>query len=326
MHQQLEIIPLNVSSKGEVLSSNLAEFRLSVKAVLENISRTPKTDEEFGLAEQNVKMLKGAEETVKDAKEKALKDAESLHEFFKALDESSAEIREARLALEKQIASRKEEIKNTLIKAALERLDCVSRLRQTGFGRVMTDVVKGKRSIKSIEAALDVAVSNANATIRANREAIRQFTMEHGEKLIPDAEDLETNHLVYVESELRRRLDFARAAEEREKLAKEASEARKEAERAKTERKELSNPSLPPVAPPVIMTPFDTEPEPEQIPAPVNESEEWEQFRAAVFATFGTLKTAKEKLTYPANKLRVAYFAQAVNSAWRICEEEGGKK
>ena len=88
MSEQLVIIPLNVSAKGEVLSSNLAEFRASVKTVLDSISLTPETDEEFGLAEQNVKMLKGAEDTVKAAREKALKDAESLHEFFAALDES----------------------------------------------------------------------------------------------------------------------------------------------------------------------------------------------------------------------------------------------
>lgn len=335
MNQLLEIIPLNVSARGEVLSSNLAEFRSSVKAVLDSISRTPQTDVEFGIAEQNVKMLKGAEDAVKAAKEKALKDAESLHAFFKALDESSAEIREARLVLEKQIASRKEEIKNSLIKAALERLECVSRLRKTCFGRVMDDVVKGKRSIKSIEAALDGAVSNANASIQANRQAILQFTMEYGEQLVTDAEDLETNHLVYVESELRRRLELARAAEERERLAKVAMEARKEAEEAKTELKEQGLPPLPTVRteerPSGVLTPFDPEPESAQVAKvvkvvkTVNESEEWEEFRSAVFEAFRGLKGARGKLIHAVNKRRVAYFAQAVNEAWRMCAEKGGE-
>lgn len=43
MSEQLEIIPLNVSAKGEVLSSNLAEFRASVKTVLDASNSPPKT-------------------------------------------------------------------------------------------------------------------------------------------------------------------------------------------------------------------------------------------------------------------------------------------
>lgn len=332
MSEQLEIIPLNVSAKGEVLSSNLAEFRASVKTVLDSIKLTPETDEEFGLAEQNVKMLKGAEDTVKAAKEKALKDAESLHEFFAALDSSSEEIRKARLALEKKIAGEKEKIRNNLVNDALARLDCAPRLRKKEFGGVMAEAIKGKRTIKSIEAALNAVVSNVNNTINTNRGIIGEFIDICGLNLVLDGDELETKSTVYVEAELHRRQDVARVARERAKLEEEARKAREEAQQAKEELKEQGKPPVPPSPAVINMTEFEPDPEPVRVPtsaaspAPVSESEEWSQFQAAVFGAFAKLKDARGKLTHPANKRRVAYFAQAVNKAWETCIAEGGQQ
>lgn len=332
MSEQLEIIPLNVSAKGEVLSSNLAEFRASVKTVLDSISLTPETDEEFGLAEQNVKMLKGAEDTVKAAREKALKDAQSLHEFFAALDESSEEIRQARLTLEKKIAGEKEKIRNKLIDAALARLECAPHLRKKVFGGTMAEAIKGKRTIKSIEAALDAAVSGVNSTITTNRGIILEFMEAYDGNLVLDKDELETRSTIYVESELHRRQDAANAAKEQARLAEEARKAREEAEQAKTKLKEQGKPPVPPSPSVINMTAFEPDPEPVRVPAsaaspaPVSESEEWSQFQAAVFGAFAKLKDARGKLTHPANKRRVAYFAQAVNKAWETCIAEGGQQ
>lgn len=329
MNEQLEIIPLNVSAKGEVLSSNLAEFRASVKTVLDSINRTPKTDEEFGLAEQNVKMLKGAEDTVKAAKEKALKDAESLYQFFSALDESSEEIRQARLALEKKIAAEKEKIRTSLINEALDRLECAPRLRKKEFGGVMTDAIKGKRTLKSIKDALDAAVSLTNNTITENRQTIREFIDAGFGNLVMDEDELETKSTIYVEAELRRRQDVARVAKERARLAEEARKAQEEAAQAKAELKEQGKPPVPPPSAIINMTAFEPEPvqalAPVPSPAPVGE-EEWRKFQATVFEVFAQLKEARGKLTHPANKRRVAYFAQAVNNAWKICMAEGGEQ
>lgn len=332
MSEQLEIIPLNVSAKGEVLSSNLAEFRASVKTVLDSIKLTPENDEEFGLAEQNVKMLKGAEDTVKAAKEKALKDAESLHEFFAALDESSEEIRQARLTLEKKITGEKEKIRNKLIDDALDRLECAPHLRKKVFGGTMAEAIKGKRTIKSIEAALNAEVSGVNNTINTNRGIILEFMEAYDGNLVLDKDELETRSTIYVESELRRRLDAANAAKERARLAEEARKAREEAEQAKTKLKEQGKPPVPPVPAPINMTAFEPDPEPIQAsspahsPAPVGEEEEWRQFKDAVFDVFAQLREAREKLIHTANKCRVAYFANAVNKAWKECEAAGGEK
>ena len=332
MNKQLEIIPLNVSAKGEVLSSNLAEFRASVKTVLDSISLTPETDEEFGLAEQNVKMLKGAEDTVKAAKEKALKDAESLHEFFAALDSSSAEIRQARLALEKKIAEEKEKIRASLVAKALDSLECAPHLRRREFEKYMAEAIKGKRTLKSIEAALDAAVSGSNSIICRNREIICEFIDVYGETLVLDKDELETKPTIYVEAELRRRQDAAKAAAERARLAEEARKAREEAQQVKAELKEQGKPPVPPSPAVINMTAFEPEPEPVQAPplapspAPVGEEEEWRQFQASVFEAFAKIKDARGKLTHSANKRRVAYFAIAVNEAWKACEAEGGQQ
>ena len=332
MNEQLEIIPLNVSAKGEVLSSNLAEFRASVKTVLDSIKLTPETDEEFGLAEQHVKMLKGAEDTVKAAKEKALKDAESLHQFFAALDDSSAEIRTARLTLEKKIAEEKEKIRNNLVDDALARLECAPHLRKREFGNAMAEAIKSKRTIKSIEAALDAAVAKANKDITTNREIIREYIDVCGGTLVLDEDELETKPIFYVEAELRRRRDVAKAAAERARLEEEARKAQEEAQRAKAELEEQGKPPVPPSPAVINMTAFEPEPEPVRAkapapsPAPAGEEVEWRQFKNAVFDVFAQLKEARGKLAHPNNKRRVAYFAQAVNEAWKVCEAEGGEK
>ena len=198
MNHTFELIPLIIETRGEVIASNVDEFRELVRGALADINRELKTDEEFGQAELDVKALKGAEDAVKAAKEKALADAEQLNALFRALDETGEEIRAPRLELEKLIAKRKEEVKTELVTEALGRLDCAPRLRASVFGRSLQDAIKGKRTLDSMRKALDVTVTTHNAMIGQCRIAIDTFTWEHGKELVLDAEDLEVKTLDQV--------------------------------------------------------------------------------------------------------------------------------
>ncbi|WP_193211435.1 hypothetical protein [Luteolibacter marinus] len=313
-NQVFELIPLAIETRGEVIASNVDEFRELVRGALSNINRELKSDEEFGQAELDVKALKGAEDAVRSAKEKALADAEQLQALFAALDETAEEIRAPRLELEKLIAKRKEEVKTELITEALGRLVCAPRLRAGTFGRSLTEAIKGKRTLDSMRKALDVMVATHNAMIEKSRVAIDTFTWEHGKELVMDAEDLEIKGPDNVNGELRRRLELFRAEEEKKRLQAEAEKAKAEVAGMKQEAAEAAKPPVP--APPKIGSiPVGKSALPDTGPPPV--ADEWARFRASCLEAFRPLRAAREALQNPENVVKAQRFADAMNAAWK---------
>jgi len=302
-----ELIPLAIEAKGEVIASNVDEFREMVQTALAAINREPATDEEFGQAEVDVKALKGAEDSVKSAKEKALADAEQLHALFGALDETSEEIREARLDLEKVVKAKKAEVRNQLISIALDgiKIDLPPMQVSKLFQPELESAVKGKRTLASMKKAFDTAVKVANGRIGKAREILEEFEQEHGREMILDRVELETKTPDQVESELRRRLDVKRADDEKRKAQEEAAKAKAEAEEAKAEAEEAKKPA-----------PLPTPPKVGSLPTGPSEPAEWAGFVAAVLLAFKPLKEAKNALTHEGNRAKANEFAGAVNAAW----------
>jgi hypothetical protein len=328
MNHTFELIPLTIETRGEVIASNVDEFREMIRAGLTNINRVLKTDEEFGQAELDVKALKGAEDLVKSAKEKALADAEQLNALFRALDETGEEIRSPRLELEKLIAARKEEVKAELITEYMGKLDCAARLRFPTFGRSVGDAVKGKRTLDSMRKALEVTVKTHNAMIEKSRTAIASFVRAHGSEIVMDREDLEVKSLDIVEAELRRRFEAKRAAEEQKRLQEEAAKAKAEIAAMKQEAAAPDRPAAPAnVVPMVPPKPPKIGGIPTGSKAPaVTADAEWETFAKKVMEAFVPLRAAREGLTIQANKDRAEAFAQAVGAAWGIANKKEVEK
>lgn len=313
MNHTFELIPLAIETRGEVIASNVDEFRELVRGALANINRELKTDEEFGQAELDVKALKGAEDAVKAAKEKALADAEQLNTLFATLDATAEEIRAPRLELEKLITKRKEEVKQELITDAMGRLICAARLRASVFGRSLTEAIKGKRTLDSMRKALDVMVVNHNAMIEKARIAIDTFTWEHGKELVMDAEDLEVKGPDAVNAELRRRLDLLKAEEEKKRLAAEAEKAKAEVAQMKHAAAEAARPPLPPIGASRTTAPRPAKPAATELEV----AAEWDGFKAKVIAAFAPLKEARAALQCPENREKAQAFADAVGQAWK---------
>ncbi|HEY1122246.1 MAG TPA: hypothetical protein VGE67_11630 [Haloferula sp.] len=313
MNHTFELIPLSIETRGEVIASNADEFRELVRGALSQINRELKTDEEFGQAELDVKALKGAEDSVKSAKEKALADAEQLQALFRVLDDTAEEIRVPRLELEKLIAKRKGEVKQELITEAVGKLVCAPRLRAGTFGRSLTESMKGKRTLDSMRKALDVTVLTHNAMIGKSRAAIAAFVETNGQELVMDAEDLEVRSPDNVEGELRRRFELHKAEGERLRLAAEAEKARAEVAQMKHEAAEASKPPLPPIgtAPPRTVPPAN------QLPTEMEAAAEWAAFKAKVVAAFAPVKEARGTLQSAENVAKAAAFAEAVGKAWK---------
>ncbi|MEG2971722.1 MAG: hypothetical protein RR808_09660 [Akkermansia sp.] len=344
-----ENLVLVVEAKGEVLSSNLDVFRESVRENLLLVNRDLRSDEDFGQAELDVKGLKFAEEVVKEAKRKALEDAEGLNAFFVALDESADEVRQARLELEKLIKERKEKVKKELVEEAVGALDCDFSLRSR-FNGVFDSEVKGKKSVDSIKKGLARAVALCNGSIRESREVIAFFKAQYGDHSVPDELSLEVMNASVVKVELQRRAELKRADEEKARLVEEAAQARREAQVARAQVAQVAEVAEVPTQPASMQVN-------ELAGASVGASssvgasvgvgvvgggssvglsgvccvrqarsavEEWADFKMGVVAVFRKIKEARESLRYEENVDRVAVFARAVNEAWQVANSKDG--
>lgn len=304
----LELVPLTVETRGEVIASNVDEFREMVRTALEAINREPATDEEFGQAEQDVKALKEAETAVKEAKDKALADAEQLNALFQSLDDTSEDIRQARLELDKVVKAKKAEVRETLIADAAEEidLDLLAGEKLSLFRDELELVVKNKRTLASMGKALDACVKIVNRRIRRSRAILDEFEEAYGREMILDRAELERKTPEQVEAELRRRFELASAEEEKRTARAEAEKAKAEAAAARDEAEEARKPAPLPEAKKV-----------DSLPTGPSPAAEWAGFETAAMVAFKQLKEARGKLRHEENIERVNRFAGQVNAAWK---------
>jgi phosphopantetheinyl transferase (holo-ACP synthase) len=305
-------ISLAIQAKGEVISSNFPAFAEMVRARLGEINRDLATDDDFDQADADAKAIQSAEKALKEAKAKALEDAEQLHALFEGIDMLSAELAAARLDLAGQITRRKAEVKAQLVEEFLGLYDIDPRDALRQFGPGLQGAIKGKKTIDSMRQACRVYQMSTQAVIAAARETIARFEKTHGADLIPDRRELELKQPGEIEVELRRRWEAKKAREEAGRLRAEAAAAHaKAAEAMKPE----------PVATPTRPTPISEQerrgPRIGALPTGPTPRAEWEDFKAALIAAFAPVKAKREALRHPENQARAATFAAALGAAWK---------
>lgn len=191
---------LRIEVTGMVTASNLAEFKETALAAIRGVNRELTTDQDFADAEQSVKWCEEVETRLKAAKEHALSQTASIDQMFKALDDISAEARRVRLELDRLVKSRKDELRQSIVSQAQKKLaDHRSALIARIGGRVevivsadFAGVIKGKRSLASIQDAVDtelarakIAASEVADRIEANIKTLRGEAHDWG-FLFPD--------------------------------------------------------------------------------------------------------------------------------------------
>lgn len=172
---------LRIEVTGAVTESNLNQFKEHALNVIGSINRTLVTDQDFADAEKAVKWCKNVEERLEAAKQHALSQTESINVLFNAIDEISEEAKATRLELDKLIKSMKENRKLQIKQAAEFTLaNHIATLNERFKMPLMPIIkadfalaIKGKRTIDSIQNAIDTEL--AQAKIKANEiaEAIR---------------------------------------------------------------------------------------------------------------------------------------------------------
>ncbi len=258
--EPLKALPaLAIQIKGEVSLSNLPRFKEAADAFVATIKTDLTTDQDFADAEANVKFLDEAEKSLELAKKAALSQTADIDELMRTIDQIKDSMRIKRLALDKLVKSKKEEIKAGIVTAAQSKLSAhVAELNVEIKPVVLSirgdfaNAIKGKRSISSLHDAVDTELSRCKIEADSIATGVRKNLALLNEQA-PNAKALfaDLNTLALKEPE-----DFAvvvqnRLAAELARVAKIEAEAKARAEAQATAQAAQAAPT----EPAIVMSP-----------------------------------------------------------------------
>lgn len=252
-----ETLPaLRIEVTGMVTASNLADYKAHALAVFAGINRELKTDQQFADADKVVKWCSDVEARLAAAKQHALSQTESIDALFRTIDDISAEAKRTRLELDKLVKARKEAVRGEIVAGGIvalrEHVAALNvRLGAPYMPSVTADfagVIKGKRTVASLQDAVDTELArakiDASATadkIGMNLATLRELAAAHAFLFADTAQIvLKANDdlTVLVKSRIaeHQQKEAARIEAEREKIRKEEV-ARLEREKAEADAK-----------------------------------------------------------------------------------------
>jgi len=188
-----ELPALRIELTGMVTASNLKVFEDSALAVIDSVKTTLQTDQDFADAKKAVKWCGDVEEAVAVAKKQALSQTQSIDALFSSLDRISAHARETRLKVDKLVKAQELLVKTNIKQKAEQALaDHVAAINKT-LGRVTLPAVasdfagamKNKRTIASLQDAVDTELARAKIAASQSADAIR-LNLNSLAELAPD--------------------------------------------------------------------------------------------------------------------------------------------
>lgn len=223
---------LRIEVTGAVAYSNLPAFKAHALAVIGGIKTDLQTDQDFADAEKTVKWLKDVEDKLKQAKQHALEQTDTIDALFKAIDEITSQAASTRLNLDKKVKSEKESRKLDLVRQASQDFyaHCSALEKRVGVsftfaGPNFAEALKGLKTIDSMREKLSAAVANGKVDasaiadrIEANRKTVEDMS------LFPDFAQVCTKApddfaaLMAMRIAQRKEADEKRLADEREKI------------------------------------------------------------------------------------------------------------
>ncbi|AMR77636.1 YqaJ viral recombinase family protein [Cupriavidus nantongensis] len=269
-----ETLPaLLVEVTGHVTASNLRDYREHALAVFAGINKDLSSDQDFADAEKTVKWCGMVEERLAAAKQHALSQTASIDELFRTIDDISAEARRVRLDLDKLVTRRKVEVKESIIRGGRDTYAKHIQSLKAETGGAWVDLgipdfagaAKGKRSVSSIQDAVDTLLANAKIEADASAKRIRSNVafldkeIVGYEFLFADRVALATKQLDDLRLVVSSRIDKHKADEEadRERIRKEEQQKleREAAEKAAAEKAAAQAPAPAPAPTPTRPTP-----------------------------------------------------------------------
>lgn len=272
---------LSVVARGMVEFSNLAEFREKALAVIAAVKTDLRTDDDFATAELTVKAFKAGEEKLEATKDQILGQMADVDAVMRTIDEISAEMKRARLQLDKLVTAEKEKRRGEIVEAGKQAVIAHYQQINASMGahalpvplrEITADLgaaIKGKRSLSSMQDAVDSLAAQhkvaASQTAERVRACMRVLEMEVGTygTLFPDAvqlcaqkqpEDLGnliTARIAEHQQKEQARLDAERERirqEEADRLEREQRQREAEAQRNEIEAAKANQPDVAPAA------------------------------------------------------------------------------
>lgn len=166
---------LSIVISGVIEKSNFDEWKTELIEKIRSVNTELKTDDDFVAAGKHVKLFKAAEKNLKEAKKSALEQAAEINKLFEAIDTVSEEARQARLKLDKQIKTRKKEIKAEYVTQGVDTIKAFIAEQSNAFQSlshndytdddIFVDVLSGKASSKGMQKAITKTCESIKAAI-----------------------------------------------------------------------------------------------------------------------------------------------------------------
>lgn len=166
---------------GLALTSNLSEYKAAAEDLVEKSKKRLESDQDFADAESMVKVFKNAETKLETMAGVVLGEVQDIDAFVKDLNFIKEQLRQARLATDKQVKSRKEEIKSdAIIEGSVSLASHINELNaELAPFKLPPSVldlkseIKGKRTLESISNAIDTAVANEKINLSSTAQHMR---------------------------------------------------------------------------------------------------------------------------------------------------------
>ena len=254
--ESLPAVSVRLDGKLAVIS-NLPDFATALRAFIERIPAKPETDQDFANAEAACKALKRSEDALTAGEDAALGEMVDFEAMRRQVRDLKEMARTARLATEKLVTARKEQLRSEIV------ADGVASLRQhiaqlnaampvdympvvpADFG----GAVKNKRTVESLRNAVNTELARAKIAANevANRIHANVKTLQASALVVHDAAVLvlKAHDDLAAIIAVRKAAEETRMEAERERIrAEEATKLQREAQakaRAEAEAEELAH-------------------------------------------------------------------------------------
>ncbi len=260
----IETLPaLVVHIDGVVKSSNLAAYKKTALAFIDDIKTDLKTDQDFADAASTITFCTKAEKELDLIKKQALGQTATISELFNTMDTLKENMRKKRLELNSIVTAKKKEIRGSILFEAQselkEHIISINKRVMNYMPEISADfasAMKGKKTVNSLRSACNDLLATtkitANATadsLEANLKIINElgegysFLLNDVAQIIhKDADDLTmliNARIAEHKQAEEKRLEAEREQIRKEEEAKAAAKAEEEAKRIQAEREQI---------------------------------------------------------------------------------------
>lgn len=186
--QAISLPVISYQMNGMAITSNLDVFKKAADDMVADAQLPIESDQDFADAELRVKEFKKSEDKIKEVSQAVLGEVESIDKFTKDLAYIGEQLRQARLATDKQVKSRKAEIRQEVLTASLNEINSLVNKANSEL-RVVINLdassieqsMKGKKTVDSLKdaastalAALKIELNEQASIVRTNAELMKQ--------------------------------------------------------------------------------------------------------------------------------------------------------